>query len=74
MSIWSSVGADVVAADHGGPDRIDVDIATATSWNADVRLGLSGTEVDICAVLTVEMAEQLRANLDEAIRRVRAEA
>lgn len=63
-----------MATDDGGPEQLDVDVATATSWNADIRLALFGDKVDVRAILTVEAAEQLRANLAEAIQRVRAAA
>lgn len=84
MSIWSSEqGGDVRAVDlHDsdvdqykatGDPRLEVDVATATSWNDRIRLSIyhvRGEPLDVCAVLDRADATLLRDHLTAAIDRL----
>jgi hypothetical protein len=88
VSIWSSIdGADVTAVnqDDDWPANqyrattepsLSIDVATAKSWNGNVRLSIVdlatlGHHVDLTALLTIEDAERLRDYLDRAIIDIR---
>lgn len=85
MSIWASLpGEDITAVnvhDRGadeyagtGPERIDVHVSTALSWNDRIRLGaseLTGEGFDVCLLLDADGAELLAGRLLAAVARVK---
>jgi hypothetical protein len=83
MSIWASVeGEEVRGIEIGapgvdtyggtGPGGVAIEVATATSWNKQIRLGVYSdwTDVNLEVMITPEAATKLRDQLMVAIHRI----